>query len=113
MSAPSPRTPPPLQPLTPLLFIVELPGLAIIPFADDAVYGASQIALLLASGVAALVGLRNGMRWKEIEDAMVQGVAHSVGAILILLSVGALIGSWLLSGTVPTLIVYGMKLLHP
>src|SRR5690606_15494144 len=113
MSSPAPRAPSLLQALTPLLFLVALLVLGIMLFADDAVYGASQIALLLASGVAALVGLRNGMRWKEIEDAMVQGVAHSVGAILILLSVGALIGSWLLSGTVPTLIVYGMKLLHP
>ena len=113
MSSPAPRAPSLLQALTPLLFLVALLVLGIMLFADAAVYGASQIALLLASGVAALVGLRNGMRWKEIEDAMVQGVAHSVGAILILLSVGALIGSWLLSGTVPTLIVYGMKLLHP
>ena len=113
MSVSATRAPSLLQALTPLLFLVALLVLGIMLFADDAVYGASQIALLLASGVAALVGLRNGMRWKEIEDAMVQGVAHSVGAILILLSVGALIGSWLLSGTVPTLIVYGMKLLHP
>ena len=113
MSTPATRTPGLLQALTPLLFLVALLVLGIILFADDAVYGASQIALLLASGVAALIGLRNGMRWKEIEEAMVHGVALSVGAILILLAVGALIGSWLLSGTVPTLIVYGMKLLHP
>lgn len=113
MTASSTRAPSMLQALTPLLFLVVLLVLGIVLFADDAVYGASQIALLLASGVAALVGLRNGMRWKEIEEALVHGVSLSVGAILILLAVGALIGSWLLSGTVPTLIVYGMKLLHP
>ena len=113
MTASTPRAPSLLQALTPLLFLVVLLVLGIVLFADDAVYGASQIALLLASGVAALVGLRNGMRWKQIEEAMVHGVSLSVGAILILLAVGALIGSWLLSGTVPTLIVYGMKLLHP
>src|SRR5690554_6588864 len=113
MSSPAPRAPSLLQALTPLLFLVALLVLGIMLFADDAVYGARQIALLLASGVAALVGLRNGMRWKEIEEALVHGVSLWVGTILILLAVGALIGSWLLSGTVPTLIVYGMKLLHP
>ncbi len=113
MSASQTREPSLLQALTPLLFLVALLVLGIVLFADDAVSGASQISLLLASGVAALVGLRNGMRWKDIEAAMAHGVSVSVGAILILLAVGALIGSWLLSGTVPTLIVYGMKLLHP
>lgn len=113
MSLSVPRAPSLLQALTPLLFLIALLVLGIVLFADDAVYGPSQIALLLASGVAALVGLRNGISWDEIEQALVHGVATSVGAILILLAVGALIGTWLLSGTVPTLIVYGMKLLHP
>jgi NhaC family Na+:H+ antiporter len=113
MTAPTPRTPSMLQALIPLLFLVVLLVLGIVLFADNAVYGASQIALLLASGVASLIGLRNGLRWDEIEESLVRGVSLSVGAILILLAVGALIGSWLLSGTVPTLIVYGMELLHP
>ena len=113
MKTTTPRAPSMLQALIPLLFLVTLLVLGIILFADDALYGASQIALLLASGVASLIGLRNGLGWEEIEEALVRGVSVSVGAILILLAVGALIGSWLLSGTVPTLIVYGMKLLHP
>lgn len=107
------REPSLLQAFTPLLFLIVLLMLGIYLFADDAVYGPSQIALLLAGGVASLIGIRNGISWHDIQEAMVRGVALSVGAILILLAVGALIGSWLLSGTVPTMIVYGMNLLHP
>jgi NhaC family Na+:H+ antiporter len=108
-----PREPSLLQALTPLLFLIVLLVLGITLFADDAVYGASQIALLLAAGVASIIGLRNGLSWDDIQEAMAHGVSVSVGAILILLAVGALIGSWLLSGTVPTLIVYGLELLNP
>ncbi len=107
------RAPTLLQALAPLLFLAVLLALAVYLYADNSSYGANQIALLLAAGVAALVGLRNGMSWQEIQDSLVQGVSLAVVPIFILLAVGALIGSWILSGTVPTLIVYGLKLLHP
>src|SRR5690554_3273053 len=68
---------------------------------------------MLASGVAAIVGLRNGIAWDDIQGSLVHGVALAVVPIFILLSVGALIGTWILSGTVPVLIVYGMELMHP
>ncbi len=113
MSLDSPRQPSLLQAATPLLFLAVLLALAVYLFADNSSYGANQIALLLATGVAALVGLRNGMSWLEIQDSLVHGVSLAVVPIFILLAVGALIGSWILSGTVPTLIVYGLKLLHP
>ena len=63
-------------------------------FSDNSSYGGNQIALLLAGGIAAMIGLRNGLRWHDIQDAIVHGVAISTNAILILLSVGALIGTW-------------------
>ncbi|WP_407351457.1 Na+/H+ antiporter NhaC [Luteimonas sp. R10] len=113
MNRPVSREPSLLQALTPLLLLVAMLATAVYLYADDASYGANQIALLLAAGIAALVGLRNGMRWQEIQDSLVQGVALAVVPIFILLAVGALIGTWILSGTVPTLIVYGMQLLHP
>jgi Na+:H+ antiporter, NhaC family len=102
-----------LQALTPLLFLAVLLALAVYLYADNASYGANQIALLLAGGVAALVGIRNGMPWRHIQEDLVHGVSLAVVPILILLAVGSLIGTWILSGTVPTLIVYGLKLLHP
>lgn len=108
-----PRSPSMLQALTPLLFLVAALATSVYLYADDSSYGANQIALLLAGGIAALVGLYNGMRWDDIQQAIVRGISIATPALLILLAVGALIGTWILSGTVPTLIVYGLELLHP
>ncbi|NZA26015.1 Na+/H+ antiporter NhaC [Luteimonas sp. SJ-92] len=113
MTKTGPRDPTLPQALLPLLFLVAALATAVYLYADDASYGANQIALLLAAGIAALVGIRNGQRWQEIQDALVHGISVAVVPIFILLAVGALIGTWILSGTVPTLIVYGMQLLHP
>ena len=113
MSQASPREPSLLQALTPLLFLVLALVCAVYLYADDASFGANQVGLMLASGVAALVGLRNRIPWQDIQDSLVQGVSLAVVPIFILLSVGALIGTWILSGTVPVLIVYGMELMHP
>lgn len=117
MSEPSPaaqgREPTLLQACLPLVFLFALLGTSVYLFADNSAYGGSQISLLLAGGVAALVGIRNGMRWDDVQDAIVHGISISTNAILILLAVGSLIGSWILSGAVPTLIHYGLMLLHP
>jgi len=110
---PVPRAPGLAQALAPLLFLVAALACAVYLYGDDASYGANQISLLLAGGIAALVGVRNGMPWHDIQGALVRGIAVAVVPIFILLAVGALIGTWILGGTVPTLIVYGMKLLHP
>ncbi|MBW3549397.1 MAG: Na+/H+ antiporter NhaC [Proteobacteria bacterium] len=113
MSSTSTREPSLLQALVPLLFLSAALAGAVYLYGDNASYGANQISLLLAGGIAALVGLRNGMRWEDLQESLVQGVSLAVVPIFILMAVGALIGTWILSGTVPTLIVYGMQLLHP
>ena len=107
------RAPSLLQALAPLAFLIAALAAGVYLYQDDSSYGANQISLLLAGGIAALVGLRNGMRWDDIQQAIVRGVALATPALLILLAVGALIGTWILSGTVPALIVYGLKLMHP
>ena len=118
MSEPSPsdhavRAPTLLQALVPLVILVALLATGVLLFGADAAFGANQIALVLAAGVAALVGWRNGLTWEQMQDGIVQGVGVATGAIFILLVVGALIGSWILSGTVPTLIHYGLLVLDP
>ncbi|MDQ3494550.1 MAG: Na+/H+ antiporter NhaC [Pseudomonadota bacterium] len=113
MTGGNPREPSLLQALSPLLFLAVALALAVYLYGDNASYGANQISLLLAAGIAAVIGLRNGLRWNDIQDALVHGVSLAVVPIFILLAVGALIGTWTLSGTVPTMIVYGMQLLHP
>ena len=109
----SPRAPTLLQALLPLVALVALLALSVWLFADDASYGPNQIGLLLCACIAGLIGLRNGLTWKDIEDAMVSGVSLATNAVFILLAVGALIGSWILSGTVPTMIYYGIQLMDP
>ena len=79
-----------------------------------AVYGMDpQIPMLLGVLVSSLVAWRTGRRWKDIEAAMLSGVTNSLQAIIILLIIGILIGIWILSGVVPTLLYYGLQILHP
>ncbi len=116
MSNPSPlvpREPSIGQALTPLLLLLALLVASVMLFGEDSSYGANQIALLLAALLAAAIGIRNGLSWADVQDAMVHGVAIGTTGILILLAVGALIGTWILSGTVPTLIHYGLELMNP
>ncbi len=102
-----------LQALTPVAFLIlALVGSRIL-FEDNSSFGPNQIALILTAGVGVLIGLRNGFTWKEMENAMVHGISLSMGAIFILLVVGSLIGTWILAGIVPTMIYYGLQILHP
>ncbi|QBL09321.1 Na+/H+ antiporter NhaC [Rheinheimera sp. D18] len=97
----------------PLITLIVLLSASVYLFGDNSSYGPNQVALFMATAVAVVIGLKNGYRWSIIEKAMVKGVSISLGAVLILLSVGALIGTWMLSGTVPTLIYYGLQLISP
>lgn len=99
--------------LIPLLTLVVLLASSVAFFGEDSSYGPNQIALIASAFVAALVALKHGLTWQQIEKAMINGVSLSMGAIFILLAVGALIGTWILSGTVPTMIYYGLQLLSP
>ena len=97
----------------PIVALVAMMGTAVWLFEDNSSYGPNQIALLIGMGLAAIIGLKNGYSWKAIEEGIVKGISMSLGACLILLAVGSLIGTWMLAGTVPTLIYYGLELLNP
>jgi NhaC family Na+:H+ antiporter len=99
--------------LTPIALLVGMLAASVSLFGADASYGPNQIALIIASGAAALVGLYRGLAWEAIQDGMAAGIRVGLSAILILLAVGALIGSWILAGTVPAMIYYGVSLLDP
>ena len=107
------KTPSLLDAMLPILALVIMMGSAVYLFADSSSYGPNQIALLLAMGLAAIIGMKNGYSWKTIEKGIVDGISMSLGACLILLAVGSLIGTWMLAGTVPTLIYFGLELLNP
>lgn len=88
-----------------LIFFISL---AILRYETD-----PHVAILLGVIVAAVVGLRAGFTYKEIETGMLSGITNSLQAIVILAIIGILIGVWILSGVVPTLLFYGLKILHP
>jgi NhaC family Na+:H+ antiporter len=97
--------------LMPVLALIVLLGAAVYLFGDGASSGPSQIALLLAAGVAQLIGAHLG--WHALQEAMIRGIGLAMNACLILLMVGLLIGVWMLCGTAPSLIYYGLALLDP
>lgn len=108
-----PKSPSTLQAFIPIITLIVLLSAGVSYFADNSSYGPNQIALMFSMGIAILIGLKNGYTWHSIEKAIINGISLSLGAVLILLTVGALIGTWLLSGTVPTLIYYGLQIIHP
>ena len=100
--------------LIPFVVLVVLQILVIRRFGSDAIDGASQTALLFAAGVAvaiAMIGYR--VPWKTIDDAIGDNIRTIGPAILILFLIGAVSGSWMMSGVVPTMIYYGMKIITP
>ena len=78
------------------------------------VYGTDpHIPMLLGVFVAAVIGYRSGFAWDTIQGGMLKGISNALQAIVILLIIGILIGVWILSGVVPTLLYYGLKILTP
>lgn len=102
-----------IQACLPIGFLIVMLATSVALFGDSSSYGPNQIALLIAAAVAVLVGLYNGLSWSYLQEGIVQGIAVALGAILIILTVGALVGTWLLAGIVPTMIYYGLELLDP
>jgi Na+:H+ antiporter, NhaC family len=107
------RTPSLLVSLVPVASLIALLAASVSLFGDGSSGGANQIALILAAAIAILIGVMHGHRWADLERGIVQGISLALGAVIILLTVGALIGSWILAGIVPTMIYYGLQLLSP
>ncbi|MGY8784869.1 MAG: Na+/H+ antiporter NhaC [Pseudomonadales bacterium] len=107
------RTATVMQALVPILVLISLLSFSVYLFGEDASYGPNQIALIIGAVVASTIGWRNGQQWQQIENAIINGVTIALKPILILFCVGLLIGSWILSGTVPTMIYYSLLILDP
>lgn len=114
MEKTSRKLPPPWLSSIPVLVLMVLLFFTIRAFGSDALGGASQIVLLTATAVGTFIAITFcGRNWKEIEKAICNNILGVSAGLLILLLIGALAGSWMISGVVPTLIYYGMQILHP
>ena len=82
-------------------------------FGDDALGGSNQFILLLGAAVAAVVGYFKKVKYKYMLEVIAENVKSTTGALLILLLVGALAGTWLISGIIPSMIYYGLQILNP
>lgn len=108
------KLPSPWLSLIPVVVLVILLFLTIRTFGSDALSGGSQVVLLTTTAVCSILAMAvSKVRWKEIEQAMCNNILGVSVALIILLLIGALSGSWMVSGVVPTLIYYGMQILHP
>ena len=108
------KIPSPLLSLVPILVLVTLLFVTIRIFGSDALSGGSQIVLLTATAICCLIAMTySKVRWKALELAMINNITGVATALIILLIIGALSGSWMISGVVPTLIYYGMQIIHP
>lgn len=72
-----------------------------------------QLALFISWFIAMILGIRLGYSYKDMQNAILNGISNGLEAVLILVSVGALIGTWIAGGIVPTLIYYGLEFIHP
>ena len=99
--------------LTPVIALVGMLAYNIYVFGDDALSGSNQFILLMGASIAAIVGFLNKISYKQMLEEVAENVKSTTGALLILLMVGALAGTWMVSGVIPTMIYYGLQILNP
>ena len=99
--------------LIPVFALVAMLAYNVYVFGDDALSGSNQFILLLGGAVAAIIGFFNKVSYKQMLAEVAENVRSTTGALWILLMVGALSGTWLVSGIIPAMIYYGLQILNP
>ncbi len=99
--------------IIPLIFLVSLLSINVFIYGDNALNGSNQFILLIGGVIAAIIGFYKKIPYKTMITKIAENLQSVTGAILILLFVGALAGSWLISGIIPAMIYFGLKMLHP
>ncbi|MGD9327542.1 MAG: Na+/H+ antiporter NhaC [Cyclobacteriaceae bacterium] len=107
------REPSLLESLIPVLFLIVFLAFNVFVFGDESLSGSNQIVLIISGAFAALVASRSGLGWKALRKGIVKTINAALPSILILLIIGSLAGTWLISGVVPAMIYYGLKIIHP
>lgn len=99
--------------LTPVIALVIMLFYNVRVYGQDALDGSNQFVLILGAAIAAIVGFRNKVKFSQMMHEVAENIRSTAGAILILLLVGALAGTWLISGVIPTMVYYGLQILNP
>ena len=107
------RTPTLLQAFIPIIVLITLLVLNRIIYGDNTLGGSNQMTLLFSAAVAAIIAGKIGYKWEEIFEGILKSISSAMPALIILLIIGALAGTWLLSGIVPAMIYYGLEVLNP
>lgn len=106
------KTPSLFQSFLPVIVLTILLGVNVFLF-DDVIAGPTQVALMAGSLVASLIAIFNGKKWIEITETFLKTINTAMSSIIILLLIGSLAGTWMISGVVPFMIYYGLDILHP
>jgi NhaC family Na+:H+ antiporter len=102
------------QALAPIVVLLALIVINIIfVYGDDALAGPNQVALIVGTVAVCFIGIRLKYKWKELLNGMTKSIGSALPAMIILIIIGALAGTWLISGVVPTMIYYGLTIIHP
>jgi NhaC family Na+:H+ antiporter len=107
------RAPTLLVSLLPVILLIMMLGYCLFFLGLDLESGGSHIPLILGTAIAAATASYLGYGWKEIQDSLVRGITLGLSACMILLIIGSLIGTWIVSGIVPAMIYYGLQLIAP
>ncbi len=97
----------------PIIVLIPLLAANVYFFGDNSLGGSNQLALLFAAAIASIIGFKQGLSFDEILEHIKKAINSTLGAIIILLLIGALAGTWLISGVIPALIYYGLQIAHP
>ena len=107
------RKPTLAEALIPITFLIVLLSINVTIFGDAALDGSNQIVLILSGAVAGLIAFRFGISWKTLQRGILHSINSAMSSILILLLIGSLAGAWMISGIVPAMVYYGLKILNP
>lgn len=100
--------------LIPMVFLIAMLSYNVTEvFSDDALGGSNQLTLLLSAGLAGFLAILSGTEWNKIIKGITKSIASTVPSLFILLFIGALAGTWLISGVVPAMVYYGLNILSP
>ncbi|MFK5877872.1 MAG: Na+/H+ antiporter NhaC [Flavobacteriaceae bacterium] len=102
-----------LEAIVPVIALIGMLAYNVFVFGDDALSGSNQFIMLMGASVAAIVGFMNNVSYETMIEEIAENVKSVVSPVLILLMVGALSGTWLISGIIPSMIYYGLQLLNP